>query len=151
MTKPDAKWDISRGTRMDVEAVKQPDGSILKRKVDPLYRFISDPATGRGWEWREDDFPGLFKFLDAFVREWHSRVVLGTSLRKGQSSGGANAAAEKKRKAKSWQQKIEKKALRMLKAGKTCSNIGALLALDAGRAPGTVAKYAARLQKKSAE
>jgi hypothetical protein len=131
--------------------MKQADGSIVKRKVAPLYRSVEDPVTGLRWEWKEVDYPGLFAFLTAFVRKWSGPVVIGTSTLKGGSIGGAKGARTRQALASDWQRRSEREVRRLLNAGMTDSNIGVLLAEKLGRRPRTIARYAAELRKKSAK
>jgi len=71
------------------------------------------------------------------------------------SKGGTKGAATKKRRAAAWRVRIKAKVARCIVAGKTDSNIGALLAAQAGKAARTVAGFAAQVRakrdKKSAE
>lgn len=61
--------------------------------------------------------------------------------------GGALGALSKRREAEAWQERIASKVERFIAAGKSNSNVGALLAPTASRAPRTVAAYAAKVRK----
>jgi hypothetical protein len=62
------------------------------------------------------------------------------------SKGGKRAAEKKKSVAIDWQTKIKPKVKRYIAAGKTDSNIGALLASDVGRSADVVRKFSAKVR-----
>ena len=61
--------------------------------------------------------------------------------------GGSRAALTKRRRAAAWQTKSVDAVKQYIAAGRTDSNIGALLANRAGKAPRTVAAFAAKVRK----
>ena len=46
-----------------------------------LYRGVKDPSTGKTWEWREADFPGLADFLHEWLVSWHPYASKGHAFR----------------------------------------------------------------------
>lgn len=87
----------------------------------------------------------LLERLDAKLKgRIHER---GRTARKS-AEGGAKAARSKQARAADWQRRIEPQVRRYLAAGKTDSNIAALVADDVERAPETVRRFIARLRAK---
>jgi hypothetical protein len=67
-------------------------------------------------------------------------------LAKKSSSGGKTSSAPRQEGAEKWQARIKPEVKRLLKAGRSNENIGALLAANAERDAGTVADFAAEVR-----
>jgi hypothetical protein len=72
------------------------DPQPVSWRGDVLYRGIRDPQSGREWEWRESDFPGLADFLMDVVLGWHPYASKGYAFRpKGRGAGPIRKAIAK--------------------------------------------------------
>lgn len=122
--------------------VRLPEDEIRRNLRDAALRVLSTPeGEAEFWqEWFDVDPVSAIEGLrrDALV-----------GVRNARSKGGRTVGGRKRESAKAWQDKIRKKALRLIRNPKlTDAGIGAQLAKDAGRSADRVARYVRTLRPK---
>lgn len=79
---------------------------------------------------------------------WEKSALLGVARRHDTAKGGRKTGRAKKDRAAAWQEKIEDKAERMIRAGRTDNAIALSLASETGRTADTLRPFLRSLRKK---